>query len=526
MNKTLRISFSLRNTYRVNSILFSLKQIPLIGRLFPETLYQEPGLKIFANLISALWEVLSAVIGKAAFFLLLFFGASLYSGLRTDFVFLHLFLICTIAGSYVNTYLFNPTRDKYYALVLLRMDARAYTLVNYAYAMGKLLLTYLVFGLLFGRMAGLPLWQCLLLPFSAAGMKLTVAALDLLRYERTDSVPNENKGGKLYWISLILLLSAAFGLPSLGIFLPLHAGAVLLVLSSAACIPGLIKVLRFPSYRLLYQELLSASAEQIDKAKTKQANLAKTQSKKAISMDTSVTSSRKGFKYLNELFIKRHKKILWKAAEKVASVCLLLVLGTILVMTQVPKSREVVNAITLQWLPYFTFIMYAINRGTSFTQALFINCDNSLLTYPFYKKSRPILQLFRIRLTEIVKINLLPAFIIGTGLAALLYLSGGTGNPVNYAVLIVSIACMSIFFSVHYLTIYYLLQPYTAGAELKSGTYRLVSMATYVVCYILMRVRMSTIVFGLLTIVFCVAYSLIACVLVYRLAPKTFKIRA
>ena len=85
---------------------------------------------------------------------------------------------------------------------------------------------------------------------------------------------------------------------------------------------------------------------------------------------------------------------------------------------------------------------------------------------------------------------------------------------------------MSIFFSVHYLTIYYLLQPYTAGAELKSGTYRLVSMATYVVCYILMRVRMSTIVFGLLTIVFCVAYSLIACVLVYRLAPKTFKIRA
>ena len=34
---------------------------------------------------------------------------------------------------------------------------------------------------------------------------------------------------------------------------------------------------------------------------------------------------------------------------------------------------------------------------------------------------------------------------------------------------------MSMFFSVHYLTIYYLLQPYNAGTEMKSGTYRIVS---------------------------------------------------
>ena len=84
---------------------------------------------------------------------------------------------------------------------------------------------------------------------------------------------------------------------------------------------------------------------------------------------------------------------------------------------------------------------------------------------------------------------------------------------------------MSVFFSVHYLMIYYLLQPYTAGAEMKSGTYRIVLMLTYVVCYLMMRVQMHTLIFGLMTIVFCAAYSIIACVLVYRLAPKTFKLR-
>ena len=169
--------------------------------------------------------------------------------------------------------------------------------------------------------------------------------------------------------------------------------------------------------------------------------------------------------------------------------------------------------------------MYAINRGTGFTQALFINCDHSLLTYPFYKKPDMVLRLFRIRLREIMKINLLPAIVIGGGLTALLYLSGGTDNPLNYAILLVSILCMSMFFSVHYLTIYYLLQPYNAGTEMKSGTYRFVLSATYLLCFFLMQQRIPILLFGALAILFCVLYCIAACVLVYFFAPRTFRIR-
>ena len=180
----------------------------------------------------------------------------------------------------------------------------------------------------------------------------------------------------------------------------------------------------------------------------------------------------------------------------------------------------------LTWLPYFVFILYSINRGTGFTTALFMNCDHSLLTYSFYKQPAHILKLFRIRLREIVKSNLVPAAILGAGLALLLFVSGGTQDVLNYVVLIVSLPCMSIFFSVHYLTIYYLLQPYNAGTEIKSGTYRLIMMATYLVCFYLMRLKMPTLLFGIMTIVFCILYSVIACVLVYRYAPKTFRLRA
>ena len=115
-----------------------------------------------------------------------------------------------------------------------------------------------------------------------------------------------------------------------------------------------------------------------------------------------------------------------------------------------------INELLGNSLPYFVFIMYAINRGTGFTQALFMNCDSSLLTYSFFKKPDMVLKLFRIRLREIIKINLLPALIIGAGLDIILFASGG-GELLQYAVLFISIICMSVFFSVHYLTLYYCL---------------------------------------------------------------------
>ena len=68
MNKTLKISFSLKNTYRVNGILFSLKQIPLLKRLLPATLYKAKGLKIFANILSILWEIVSTFVGKLLYY--------------------------------------------------------------------------------------------------------------------------------------------------------------------------------------------------------------------------------------------------------------------------------------------------------------------------------------------------------------------------------------------------------------------------------------------------------------------------
>lgn len=522
MRSTFRLSFALKNTYRVNGILYSLKQIPLLRRLLPQALYRSRGLKRFAGLLAAVWELLSAFLGKLLYMLTMVTGVGvLYENAARGTVFLHILLCLTVIGGFMNTGLFNPTRDKYYAMILMRMDARSYTLVNYAYTLVKVVVGFLPFTLFFGLANGVPLWLCLVLPFSIAGCKLTAAALTLRSYEKRGRAYNENAFNKRSWLLAALLLAAAYGLPAIGASLPPAVSAAVLlafVLSGALSVR---KLLTFGAYREINQELLGQLFQQMDTA----AQATKKNAEKAISADCSITSHRRGFAYLNELFVKRHRRILWSAVKKIAFVCAFLIAGAALLLYLLPEAKAPVNALVKTCLPYFVFVMYAVNRGTGFTQALFMNCDHSLLTYSFYKKPRFILKLFRIRLLEIMKINALPALVIGLGLSLLLYLSGGTDDPLSYIVLPVAVLCISMFFSVHYLTIYYLLQPYNAGTELKSGAYTLVMSATYLICFSLMQLRVPVLLFGLMTIVFCVLYCALACVLIYKLAPKTFRIR-
>ena len=521
MNNTFAVSFALKNTYRVNSILHSLKQVPLLGRILPDKLYQVRGLKIFANILAGLWELITVFLGKFLYlFVMVVVPVSLYPT-PGPALFLHILLPLTVVGAFLNTFLFNPTRDKYYAIVLMRMDARRYALVDYGYAQAKVLLGFAVVGTALGRMAGLPLWACLLIPLFVAGGKLCAAASFLRDYERTGDAVNENEPTKLVWAVLGLLLAAAYLPPLAGLVLPLPISAAVM---AAVVVLGLLaarKVFAFQEYRQVYQQILHKFVTGADTP----TDVYKKQSEKAISADTAITSHRKGFAYLNDLFIKRHRKILWKAANRVVFVSLCIVLAILLFLRLVPAARADINEMLLVFLPYFTFIMFAINRGTGFTQALFMNCDHSLLTYSFYKQPKMVLALFGLRLREIIKINLAPALVVGGGLAALLYASGGTDDPRNYLVLFGSILCMSVFFSVHYLTVYYLLQPYNAGTEIKSGTYRLVLSVTYFVCFGLMQLRIPILLFGGLCIAFCVVYCAVACVLVYKLAPKTFRLR-
>ncbi len=325
---------------------------------------------------------------------------------------------------------------------------------------------------------------------------------------------------KPYNIQILL----AYGLPFLGITINSTIFLCISIIAIVLGIYSLIKIHSFKDYRKMYKQILTESNVYMQEKATG-TQVMKDTSLKQIELDKNYISNKSGFAYFHDLFVKRHRKILTEAVKKQSVIILVIIIAMIIGITMNENFKTKTNEILLVYLPYFVFIMYLINRSSSVTQAMFMNCDHSMLTYRIYRTPKVILGIFKERLKTLITINLLPAFLIGGGLALLLYLSGGTDNPLNYAILFVSIIAMSTFFSVHYLVMYYLLQPYNVSTEMKSSTYKLVQGLTYIVSWYMIQIKMPIFGFGIATIVFCIAYSLISLFLAYKYAPKTFKLR-
>lgn len=523
MFKTFSQSFCLRNCYKVNTILYSIKQIPLIKKILPDSLYQNKGLKIFGNVISAILEFFSIFVGKFLYIVAMVVAfLSMYEANHAD-VFVHLLFFLTIIGALLNTYMFNPTKDKFYALRIMRMDAKQYTLCDYGYSILKIIVGFLPFVFLFGLSCGVSWYVCLLLPFFIASLKMGVASIWLYRYQKTGRITDENHPMKAIWVVTFLLLALAYGLPFIGVTIN---QTIFFVLELISLIIGAISVrymIRFSLYREIYQQILTETNMKVANYETQ--DVVKENTLKQIEIKEGITSKKKGYAYFNDIFVKRHRKILSKSAKRTAAILLICVIAVLLIAQSNEAIKIRTNELLMMCLPYFVFIMYMINRGQVITQAMFMNCDHSMLTYSFYRSPNAILHLFKERIKSVIVINLLPATVLAVGLPAVLYLTGGTENSLTYFILFISIIAMSIFFSVHHLVLYYLLQPYNAESETKSSTYTIANWVTYFVCFYLMQVQLPTLYFGIAAIAFSILYSIISLVLVYRLAPKTFKLR-
>lgn len=524
MLKSFITSFKLKNTYRVNSIIYSIRQFPFIKKILPTSLYQNKGLKIFGNIISILIEIGSIFLGKLIYIIIMITSLlPFYKTNQTD-TFIHLFTFLTLCGGLMNTFMFNPSKDKYYAMIIMNMDSKKYTLSNYYYSLMKVIVGFLPFTIIFGLTFGIPLWLCILLPIFVVMVKMSISNYNLLDYKKNNKIRNENVPTKNIWIIIVILLLVSYGLPLLNVTINLSIFMIVFIIFLVTGIYSFISLNKFDDYKKVYRQILTPDIVYMATSDNSTKMLKESVSKQ-IEFDKKSTSDKKGFSYFHELFMKRHSKILTKAVYKQSIIILIIFVIAVMAIVVNPNISKDINGILLMYLPYFVFVMYLLNRGTTVTQAMFMNCDYSMLTYRIYRTPKVILGLFKERLKSLIKINLIPAFIIGSCLSILLLITGGTDNILNYFVLFISIMAMSIFFSVHYLVMYYLLQPYNVSTEMKSSTYSVIQSLTYVVCYYMIRVKLPTISFGLVMILFSVLYSVVSLYLVYKYAHKTFKLR-
>ncbi|MBP5261229.1 MAG: hypothetical protein J6Z43_03775 [Clostridiales bacterium] len=538
---TLSIILRLRNTINVNGLLYGIRRLPIIGKLISDRIYGIRFIKILALIHSFNTEIFKAFAGKLFFLLVIFLGSgavSSFNGYDQSTVFLYAFLIYSIFDVFMVNF-FTVSTEVEYGVFMLGMDAKKYISAMYVYRALTVFLGYTFFGLPFAFIAGVPWYIAFLMPLAGVGFKSLNLGAMMAVYSSKISHGHmfDRKGRRVPFADQNACVLLGFAVMTTGLiaaplviidnlFLIPALGVVIAVLIN---IPALLLVKKFPYG--LYRTALFAEKSRKELVKRSVKKSIKTVSVAQITETEGITSGAKGYRFLNELFIKRHRKLLWGTVNGImVSTAIAVILASVVLYLEIYEfhgdpSETLVRGLFTAKLSGVPFVLYFINRGSQISQTMFANCDSSLLMFGFYKTPKSILTMFRLRIESMIRLNLPPALLIAVYAVAVLAFTGGEDYRFQYLFTFLSIILTMIFFSVHHLAVYYLMQPYTSELKIKSKSYTLVSAAVYFVCWILFNNNVSAEIFAPAAAGFTVLYIIVACVLVYRFSPKTFRIK-
>ncbi|HCW73608.1 MAG TPA: hypothetical protein DHM90_07250 [Clostridiaceae bacterium] len=147
-----------------------------------------------------------------------------------------------------------------------------------------------------------------------------------------------------------------------------------------------------------------------------------------------------------------------------------------------------------------------------------------MLNYGFYRQPKALLEMFTLRLKRIVIGNMIPTAAVIVGLLLLSTVSGAR-NYMEIMPVIFMLIALSLFFSIHYIFMYYIFQPYTSSMEVKNPFFSIINGLVYFLSYMALQIRTPAERFLPFIIVFSMLYALAAVTLVYKKAPQTFRVK-
>lgn len=543
MLSTLLRTIAIRTTQKKNSFIFALKQLPLIGKKLPDSLYGIKALQIIGYIIGGFMELSFAFMGKVFYLALaVITPMAMFLGLSTEpdmpellrniaadgNLFYHILFITTLAAALLGDDFFDYTQEKEIGIKMFNMDAKQVLVSDVIYKFIKLIIGYLFFVPITAQLMSMPVAGAFIFAPFAVAVKIVRTAIAVKHFRKKGPSARVVFDTKFNIWFLLAAFVLAYVLPVFNITIPITATYIAMAVITVAAIPAFfyIRTVRSSEYKVIFSNELANSAVKLSKTQS----IVEENSKKMISEDKDISSNKKGFEYLNDLFVKRHKKLLWNATLKISGVMLVLFIAFAVFILKLNSegNTEILESIRTALqnkLHYSLFVFYLfLNKGATIAQTMFVNCDASLLTYSFYKKPASILKLFLIRAKTMIKINSLPAFVVAVGLCAADALAG-VNDPLILIYSFVTVMAISAFFSIHYLAVYYLLQPYNEHSEMKSGKYGIVNAVVYMICLALFQTPTIPVkTFAPIALGILVLYMLTASVLVYKFSPKTFKI--
>jgi hypothetical protein len=529
------------NSYRVtfaesaNQFIYFLKRIPLLGKKVSDQLYGQTDAKQVIGIITEILGVFGGFLKKSMYLgILMILPAYLMTKdiSKISPLFFHIyFFLSLVLGPLMRSTFFNKqNKNAFNMITLMRADAKEYYLGEIIFKNLTDFMYFIVPIVIIGVIIGFSPLKALVLIIELIALRFAGEWLQIWVYNKKKIILMENKAYNFILYTGTLLLAYVLLALDLTIdFAPFLFNAFIVIVILCLGAAAFLCLWRYEEYAPIAKSILNKdNLYRLGSIKTDmQFGNVKLNEKKMSKEDLSTKRYNKkvGYEYLNFLFFLRHRRIMVTPIKiRVAIIGVLFLAGMVVVffvpeykvimLNQIPKSTHIL-----------VFLMYFMSTGQRICKAMFFNCDVSLLRYSYYREGKVILSNYTARLKKVVLLNIIPAVAMCLALL-IIVIAGGSGSKLGEMLpLFLCILCLSCFFSIHHLFLYYAIQPYTAELTVNSPLFKVINAVVYIVSYACLQIEASSYYFTIGVIFTTAVYMVAALITTYKVAPGTFRLR-
>lgn len=548
---------------KANRFLFTMRNIKFLGDQISEEWYVRADVKKVLGILGMLSFFLADIFKKVCYFLLVIVlpNMVLKSVFELDgavlgrmFMWSFFFMNCML-GSFVNSHITVAGDENDYLLLnLMRFNPKEYYLTGILWEYGRQFLYYAVilWVVLAGFQGVKPLPFLWLLGVYACFRFIGEAVR--LKINDTYGIPfqdTNHQAAAYYYLYNFAMFLLAYGMYPI-LFL---AGGekwdiaasfseiswispLVLIMAVTAMVFSVRYLWRYPDYVLVARKLCSlqrlSGVREAEQAVQKSSYELQDKEVSEVELHSRMYQEKKGYDYLNAIFFRRHKRLVQNVvrAKAVISGLIFGVGAAVLLFCRLYMPAGEFMAMSGQiwkaagnFMPTIVFIMYCASSGQNLTRAMFYNCDISLLKYGYYRTQEAILQGFRIRLKYMLLAEIPTVGIFTLGIVVNTFLLHQWNHWAQMVSMVLCACILTVFYSVVFLCMYYIFQPFTEGGEQTGIGYKVCSALLYLLSYTCLQIHTAPVFFMLLVMGVTVSVLLAAFFIAWRLAPKTFRLK-
>ncbi len=561
---TIYKKFQLSFAQNTNRFIYSLKKIKFLGNYISEEWYVRMDIKKLLGILSLIWAVVWDVLTKVFYFggIICLPGIILTGLLEWDAANFAAMLICVffflncMLGSFMNSKITEKAcdEDEYVLLNLMRFNPKEHYLTTILWENGKQFVYYgIMIYLVAVRFYHMSLFHYFWLMAAYAAFRFIGEAARLKINDKL-GMPFQQKNkvaAGWYYIYNVLIFCLGYGIVPVLFFvqggkgiveLPLvHNYPLMLVLLAVILVAGVLSVgylWGYQDYVLVARRMCNMqNLQEIEAAVEKASNNSyalQDDEVKEEELKERLYPEKKGYDYLNAIFFQRHKKLVRNVVRAKAIVVgiafgaatiALIVANVILSPKEFAEVSDMIWKNVKNFVPILVFIMYCASSGQNLTKAMFYNCDIFLLKQGYYRSREAILQGFKIRLSYMLKAELPTLLIFCGGIIADTLLLRQQQNILQMLSLLLCVCSLTVFYSVLFLCMYYIFQPFTEGGSQTGFGYRACSAGIYLLSYMCMQMGTVPTFFSSLVLAVTVVLLVAGFAIAWMVAPKTFRLK-